>query len=80
MQTMKQIKIYPEMKYKLTMPDTQVCQSAKIAGKQMYVRLIGSKFPVVELFRLDNTPFDRALTPIDAGLLLIDGSFYGTTE
>lgn len=52
----------------------------QIAGKQMLVKLVASELPIVQLYRMDGTPFNAPLVPVDAGLLIEDGSFYGVIE
>lgn len=80
METMRMIKIIPEVKYKMTMPFNSICTFMQIAGKQMLVKLVASELPIVQLYRMDGTPFNAPLVPVDAGLLIEDGSFYGVIE
>lgn len=50
------------------MPASEVCASMRVVGHRMRFQLTESQHPMVQLFRLDGTPFSFPITTGEAGV------------
>jgi hypothetical protein len=70
------VDIVPGKVYRITMPYSEVCMHMKIAGKKMWVALIGTKVLMANLFDPEHDCRLPAITPSEAGIYYDQKGYY----